>query len=95
MKDQKEIKKKAEDLPGTISTYYQYRDLVLGQNLEIRLVRRLLRWDLRERSIYSGAVVYDCTYLAKGQIYQTAAFMLREEFQGRKIFIMVYLSSSF
>ena len=49
-------------------------------------MRRLLRWDLRERTVYSGAIVYDCTYVAKGQIYQNAAFMLKEEFQGRKLF---------
>lgn len=54
----------------------------LAQNLEMRLIRRLIRWDLRETSIYSGAVVYDCTFIARGHIYQNAAFMIREEFQG-------------
>ena len=54
----------------------------LAQNLEMRLIRRLIRWDLREKSIYSGAVVFDCTFIARGHIYQNAAFMIREEFQG-------------
>ena len=57
--------------------------MFLVPNLEMRLVRRLMRWDLRERSIYSGAVVFDCTFISRGHIYQNAAFMLREEFQGK------------
>lgn len=57
----------------------------IGPNLEMRLVRRLLRWDLRERTIHSGSVVYDCTFISHGHIYQNAAFMLREEFQGKNL----------
>ena len=64
----------------------------LAQNLEMRLIRRLIRWDLRENSIYSGAVVYDCTFIARGHIYQNAAFMIREEFQGR-IYAFIHLVS--
>ena len=85
MKDHREIKKKVMDPPGKcLYPVSPKADPFLdqNQNLEIRLVRRLLRWDLRERTVYSGAIVYDCTYVAKGQIYQNAAFMLREEFQG-------------
>ena len=54
----------------------------LEQNLEIRLIRKLMRWDLRVTTLYSSACVYDVTFIARGNIYQSASFFLIAEFKG-------------
>ena len=46
-------------------------------------MRRLMRWDLHERSLYSCSVVYDCTMIARGHAYQNAVFGMREELEGK------------
>ena len=51
-------------------------------NLEIRLIRKLNRWDLRNPDLYSCASVFDVTLLAVPQITQQVQFHLRDGFQG-------------
>ena len=60
-------------------------------NVELKLIRKIPRWDLRNPSIYSNAVVYDCTARARGNLYQILHFHLRNEFQSRFLFIPNYL----
>ena len=50
--------------------------------LDIRLLRRLCRWELRNKSLYSCAVVYDCTMISDGNAYQTTYLRLQDEFKG-------------
>lgn len=56
--------------------------LFKGPNLEIRLIRKMNRWDLRNPEVYSCASVFDITMLAKPFVAQNVQFQLRNEFQG-------------
>ena len=62
-----------------------FRKIYLEENLEIRLIRKLGRWDLRSNYLYSVASAFDVTYLAKGNIYEHAFFRLKTEFQGESL----------
>ena len=63
----------------------QYLINLLGMNLEIRLIRKLNRWDLRNPDLYSCASVFDVTLLAVPQITQQVQFHLRDGFQGETL----------
>ena len=54
----------------------------LERNLEIRLIRKLTRWDLRTINLYSSATVFDTTFIARGNVYQSASLYLIDEFKG-------------
>ena len=58
------------------------RRYFLGRNLDLKLIRRLCRWDLRVPTCYSNAAVYDITYRARGQVYQNVQFSLQSELKG-------------
>ena len=58
--------------------------MILGPNLELRLIRKINRWDLRNPDIYSCATVFDVTMLAKPSIAQNVQFQLKSEFQGKE-----------
>lgn len=63
---------------------YSVKELLLGPNLDLKLLRRLTRWDLHDPRLFSSAAVYDVTFCARGSLFQTVQFKLREELQGKK-----------
>ena len=54
-----------------------------GKNLDLRLIRRICRWDLRDPHCYSNAVVYDVTYFAKGNLFQNVHFSLQDDLKSK------------
>ena len=56
---------------------------ILGRNLDLRLIRRLVRWDLRDPRCYSNSVVYDITFLARGNLFQNVHFSLQDELKSK------------
>ena len=66
----------------------EFKKIYLEENLEVRLVRKLGRWDLRSHGLYSTASAFDVTYLAKGNIYEHAFFKLKRELQGERVLFL-------
>ena len=54
----------------------------LGKETEVRLVRRLPRWDLRSQTLYSTASVYDITALARDNRHQLLYFKMSDELRS-------------
>ena len=57
--------------------------------MEVRLLRRLLRWELKEPGLFSSAAAYDCTMITQSNIHQNVAFFFKDEFEG--IFVVSIL----
>ena len=56
---------------------------LIGKNLDLRLIRRICRWDLRDPHCYSNAVVYDITFYARGNLFQNVHFSLQDELKSK------------
>ena len=74
-----------ESLEGKISNYILifYRIKFLGKVTEVRLVRRLPRWDLRSQTLYSTASVYDITALTRDNRHQLLYFKMSDELRSK------------
>ena len=70
------------DPSGKLKIYDSMFKAFLATNLDIHLIRRISRWELRNPSIHSCAAVYDCTMISSGTSYQTTYLRLQEEFRG-------------
>ena len=82
-RERKEERKEGKLSENLLTTHQgQYLSYPLEVNLEIRLIRKLNRWDLRNSDLYSCASVFDVTLLAVPQIAQQVQFHLRDGFQG-------------
>ena len=74
-----------ESMIGKITLFEMTNFIIptLGRNVDLRLLRKLPRWDLRSQALYSTAVVYDITGLARENHYQMMFFMLSEELRRK------------
>lgn len=76
-------KKKKEEIGKSGTSSRIFNNVFSGPNLELRLIRKMNRWDLRNPEVYSCATVYDVTLFTKSSIAQNVHFQLRDEFQGK------------
>ena len=85
---EKEGKMKVQEGPeepkgkNTFLTSFIYVKNVLVKRLDLRLLRRILRWDLKESSLFSCATTYDITMLSTPQNYQQVMFGLKNDLEG-------------
>ena len=72
---------------GPVSVIRIFNFNFKGRNLDLRLIRRLVRWDLRDPRCYSNAVVYDVTFLARGNLFQNVHFSLQDELKSKSFLL--------